>query len=323
MPYPTKMSRSERIANKHLLSRLMFMCVLLSSSYGYADPIPPTIADPDFDATVRHPSFDRSNGPIVLIDEGHRNFHTANGRYKPVEKVLRNDGYRVGAHGGRFTEKSLSKADVLIVASAVGDVDPRDPEKWKLPVPYAFTDEEVQRVVHWVRNGGALLLIVDYMPVAGMSANLAAGFGVHIANGYAFEASGNNKILFQKADESLRSHPITQGIESVHTFAGTALLAPFTAEPLLMFGADAYMMMPRELPLPDTLPPADSPKHSIEGWSQGAVLTFGEGRLAVFGEAAMFSAQRYPNGRVMGMNHIDAEQNKQFLINLVGWLSGE
>lgn len=58
---------------------------------------------------------------------------------------------------------------------------------------------------------------------------------------------------------------------------------------------------------------------------QGAVLRFGKGRVAVFGEAALFSAQERlgKDGRtLMGMNRPDATQNPQFLLNVVHWLSG-
>ena len=58
---------------------------------------------------------------------------------------------------------------------------------------------------------------------------------------------------------------------------------------------------------------------------QGAVIHYGKGRVAVFGEAAMFSAQEYitKDERVlMGMNRPDATHNPQFLLNVMHWLSG-
>ena len=224
--------------------------------------------------------------------------------------------------------ESLRPVDVLIIASAIGDVDPSKPEKWKLPVPPAFTNQEVAQVAEWVNDGGALLLIVDYMPVAGMSADLAAAFGVHVSNGYAFDSSGENKLEFSTSAGTLKVHPITEGaalnerVTSVRTFAGTAMLVPDGAHPLLLFPEGAYVVQPKDIPPPDTLPPDDAPRRSISGWSQAAALEIGRGRLVAVGEAAVFSAQRYPNGTVMGMNHPDAQQNKQFLLNVIHWLSG-
>jgi hypothetical protein len=56
---------------------------------------------------------------------------------------------------------------------------------------------------------------------------------------------------------------------------------------------------------------------------QGVALGVGSGRVAMFGEAAMFTAQRSgPEGRPMGMNHPDAPHNAQFVLNVLRWLSG-
>ena len=47
-----------------------------------------------------------------------------------------------------------------------------------------------------------------------------------------------------------------------------------------------------------------------------------EGRVAVFGEAAMFSAQvTGPNRSTMGMNAPVAAQNAPFLLNVMRWLA--
>jgi hypothetical protein len=52
-------------------------------------------------------------------------------------------------------------------------------------------------------------------------------------------------------------------------------------------------------------------------------LNIGKGRVAVFGEAAMFSAQLAgPKKSPMGMNAPIAKQNPQFLLNVMHWLSG-
>ncbi|MBF0204796.1 MAG: hypothetical protein HQK67_10910, partial [Desulfamplus sp.] len=62
-----------------------------------------------------------------------------------------------------------------------------------------------------------------------------------------------------------------------------------------------------------------------EGILQGATLFYGKGRVAVFGEAAMFSA-RVPdeNGNVIdnnGINHPEALFNETFVLNTLGWLA--
>jgi len=59
----------------------------------------------------------------------------------------------------------------------------------------------------------------------------------------------------------------------------------------------------------------------VGGWLQGAVMPYGMGRAAFFGEAAMFSAQR-SGVKSLGMNAPMAEQNFQFVLNVMHWLSG-
>src|SRR4051812_37421737 len=52
------------------------------------------VADPNFDASVAHPAYAK-NGPKVLFDEAHNNFHTASGRYKPFADLITNDGFQI------------------------------------------------------------------------------------------------------------------------------------------------------------------------------------------------------------------------------------
>lgn len=310
-----------------------FLCATMLVAFAEAQ----TLVDTAFDASVDDPLFSDGEGPLVLFDEGHNNWHTASGRYAPAADVLRNDGFRVAVHGGEFSARSVADASVLIVVSPIEDgiaraiadgIDPEEIASWPLPVPSAYSPQEIDVLVDWVRGGGALMLIVDYMPLAGMSAELAAAFGVHLADGYAYDGNGENEPIFTRAEGSLRSHAVTDGrgpgerIESVRTFGGTAFLVPYGAEPLMLFGAGAEIVLPDVIPPPDTPPPADAPRHLIEGWAQGAVLEVGRGRLALFGEHAAFTAQRFPNGGVTGMNHPSATGNKQLLLNVVRWLTG-
>src|ERR1041385_6729383 len=53
------------------------------------------VADTVFQPPIGAPSFAMGQGPVVLIDEAHHNFHTAEGRYSPFARLLRRDGYVV------------------------------------------------------------------------------------------------------------------------------------------------------------------------------------------------------------------------------------
>ncbi len=101
------------------------------------------------------------------------------------------------------------------------------------------------------------------------------------------------------------------------TFTGSAFRTPAAALALLVFqdGARSFALGP-------TGPDLAAPSMPIAGLSQGAILEVDKGRLAVFGEAAMFTAQRSgPSKSPMGMNTPAAKQNYQFVLNLMHWLS--
>ena len=204
------------------------------------------VADTGFDPPIGKPAFAFGRGPIVGVDAGHHNFHTADGRYQTFARLLRKNGFVVEAAGG--------KCDVFVVANAL---HASNADSWALPNLPAFSDREVGAVAEWVRGGGALLLIADHQPFPGAASTLAAAFGVTFHNGYA----GNGVLRFDKASGSLREHSITRDVDFVMTFQGSAFRAP-GAEPLLVFGPETV----------STVRPAGE-KSAAGGWLQGAVLT--------------------------------------------------
>lgn len=282
--------------------------------------------DADWKPPVRTPTFAAGQGPLVLIDAGHQNLHTADGLYAPFAELLRRDGYRVASVNGSFTLATLEPAQILVIANSL---HPSNAESWKLPTPSAFTPEEIHLVNTWVAEGGSLWLIADHMPFAGAAADLAASFGMRLANGYAFGGTEASPTIdrFSRLEGTLKEHPITRGrapaeyIDQVATFCGSAFRIDATApaEPLLVFGPEATCVLPDDSQ--QFLP--SLPRHPIPRWCQGATLRHGRGRVAVFSEAAMFSAQRQGlMKRRMGMNHPQAQQNARFVLNTAHWLSG-
>ena len=281
------------------------------------------VVDPDFKLRVEKPAYRQGYGPLVLVDGGHYNFHTAGERYSPFAELLRRDGYRVGGSTRPFTKDALRGVRVLVIANALAE---QNLNNWSLPTPSAFTDEEVAVVREWVKKGGSLLLIADHMPMPGAAGNLAAAFGIRMNNGFALvEQTLDGNLTFRRSDGSLAEHPITKGrtpverVDSVATFTGSAFQADAKARPLLIFRAGMVSLMPTTAWefTPQT------PRVSVEGWLQGAVLNYGKGRVAVFGEAAMFTAQLAgTERRRVGMNAANAPHNAQFLLNVMRWLSG-
>ena len=255
------------------------------------------VPDTAFRPPIEKPAYPEGKGPVVLIDEAHKNFHTATGRYLPFAELLRRDGYVVKPSAVQFTAKTLWDAKVLVIANAVE----------------VFTPQEIAAVRDWVKGGGALLLIADHPPFAEPAAELGKVFGVSFLNGAAVEPTNRSgRIVFRRADRTLMDHPVTMGIEEVATFTGTSFQLDASGQPLLVFGSGVYSWKEQNDPNPVL----------VKGHLQGAVLEFGKGRVAVFGEAAMFSAQLSgPEKRPMGMNAPIAKQNSQFLLNVMHWLT--
>jgi hypothetical protein len=275
------------------------------------------VADTTFRPVVGAPRFAPGEGPLVLIDEGHLNFHTMDGRYLPFARLLERDGWRVAPHRGKFTRESLAQARVLVIANALGDTG-----EWVLPTKPAFTSQEVSEVKKWVEGGGSLFLIADHMPFPGANENLAKAFGVEFLNGFAGDSLGRMGIaMYRRRDGSLADCVVTNGderIDSIATFTGQGFRLKGKGTPVLTMDRRFAILMPKvawEFG-------HDTKKLPGAGLFQGVLLERGDGRVAVFGEAAMFSAQLGgPNGAPMGMNIPLAGQNARLALNVMRWLA--
>ena len=277
------------------------------------------VADTSFNLSqqFRDPRTHRVGEPLVLVDEAHYNFHTVGGLYLPFADLLRRDGYSVEPSSSAFTPEALSDAQLLVISNALAEKN-RDEETWTRPTPSAFSQEQIAAIRDWLRNGGALLLIADHMPFAGAAGKLAAAFGFRLSNGYAAVGEKRDgQLTFRRMGGSLAEHPIRNGrsvterIDSVTSFVGSAFEADEDAKPLLILPPTAVSLLPNAAwetgPQVRFVPAA--------GWTQGATLRFGRGRIAVFGEAAMFTVQLVgPDRTPMGMNAL--EGNPQFVLNV-------
>jgi uncharacterized protein (DUF2249 family) len=306
-----------------MLTKSFRLSIMLTASLLLANVNAQQVADTSFKPPIRVPAFEAGRGPVVMVDEAHFNFHTVGGRYQPFAEFLRRDGYVVKPSAAKFSKAALQNAQILVIANALAE---RNQQDWSLPTPTAFTDEEVEAVRLWVKEGGSLLLIVDHMPFPGAAEKLAAAFGIQFSNGYALDEKAPGPIVFKLAEGSLKAHAITRGrsaaenVDAVATFTGSAFQMTGEAQPLFVLGPSVVSVLTSVAgQIADT-----TPRTPVKGWYQGAVMRLGKGRVAVFGEAAMFSAQVAGANRTpMGMNAPIASQNPQFLLNVMHWLSGK
>ena len=163
---------------------LLLSVLFVSSVAVWGQQLP----DPEFNVSVANPAYNK-NGPRVLFDEGHHNFHTSEGRYKPFVDLLMNDGDRIIRIRQPFTKSSLSGFKVLVIANALGaeEMDDNGADG------SAFTEEECAAVQEWVKGGGSLLLIADHAPFGGAAAALGNRFGVDMSKGFTYDPANSVK----------------------------------------------------------------------------------------------------------------------------------
>ena len=275
------------------------------------------VADPNFDAKVARPAYDR-DGPRVLFDEAHNNFHTATGRYKPFADLIAADGYRVTPNKQKLTRDVLKGYDILVTANALGAPAMNTPEASNP----AFTEEECDAVRDWVRQGGSLLLIADHAPIGAANAALGRRFGVEMSNAYTLDPANtipednNPGFIVYTRERGLAAHAITDGrnaeerVGRVIAFTGQSLKG----------GQDAFAFMRLADTALDAVPNSGQ-RTSAAGRAQGLAINFGKGRVVVMAEAAMLSAQLGgPNKMPFGMNRPGTD-NRRLALNILHWLS--
>lgn len=270
--------------------QILFYLGLAMATAGFVFVLLPTNdTDPYFQANIRKASYSGRNRPVVLIDEAHSNGYTIEGRFQPLARLLREDGYIVGPNLRLFTRDSLRGIAVLIIGNARGFLFGR-----------AFRSGEAKNIGDWVRSGGNLLLAADAGVSSEASQALAAEFGVSLTN-----RRVKDTVLFTRLDGTVLRHPVTDGrirmeqVDQVMSFGGQALR-----------GSPAGTVF---LKLPEV----------EENLSQGFALESGRGRAVILGNCAMITAQRASLGGrdvLVGMNR-GGNDNARLVLNMLHWLS--
>jgi hypothetical protein len=300
---------------------LVFVTAILCFAQDTTSTVePPRTADLSFHPPINRPAYPKGKGPLVLIDEAHNNFHTAAGTYIPFATLIERDGYVVKRLKDKITPERLYRTKILVIADAQPPPKKGDPP--------TFSKHEIDVLNTWVKEGGSLFLITDHMPDPVAIKELAGSFGVEVNNGYVLNGyfQGQERpIVFKRSDKSLAEGPVTNGRDSserigaIATFSGSAFKTGPEFQPVLVLGPDKRSWMPKKLYEIHE----DTPSISVAGWYQGAVAKFAQGKMALFSEAAMFTAQIFDRGKMrIGMNNPLAKDNAQLLLNVMHWLSG-
>lgn len=284
--------------------------------------------DRGFVSQVSDPTY-RTDGPIVLFDEGHLNTHTTTAGYKPLADLLRNDGYRLRVLQQPLSLPDLEGVSILVLALARGANDANDDP--------AYSEAEGAVVEGWVRAGGSLLLITDHWPYGSAASSLARKVDVEMGAGMTEDAThhdpdrGDSHLVFSEENGLLRDHPIVRGrsraerVRRVLTFTGQSLQGPAAAVPFLALSDRATERPPGPPRVERT---GDDVRVYMEygdpvaaaGRAQGLALEVEAGRVVVLAEAGMLRAQRPRKGLPVGMN-VPGYDNRQLALNIMHWLS--
>jgi hypothetical protein len=273
---------------------------------------------PDLSVPVpfKNPSY-IEKGPVILFDESHDNFHTANEGYKPFVQLLTADGYRFRSSSEELSEVCLATADVLIIANALEPL----------------SDSEINAVAEWVNGGKSLLLISDHPPFASPMRALCKRFGVNLSGAWTSDpaqkepdANISTWIRYRRSKGALGEHPILEGrypgypherINVITSFTGQSIHSE-TGISLLKLSDQALDYETRE----------QSQKaiggKSAAGRAQAVAIEFGKGRIVVLGEAGMLTAQvirfLFFTIKKFGFSR-PGNDNCQFALNIMHWLT--
>ncbi len=270
--------------------------------------------DSSFVPVVTNPKYPRWSGKTIYFDEAHNNYFSISNKFKPFAELLKADGYKTKPLHLKFKKGTLNRDDILIIADPL---NPINVNRWIIPNPSAYSKNEINYLNKWVKDGGSLLLIAGHMPFAGASSDLAASFGFKFYNGYAKDTTGKFPSMFYKFNSTLASNSLTKNIDSIETFLGQGFDIPPNAISIIRLNANYVIFMP------DTAGVfrVATPTRKIDNGVQGAVLKYGKGKIAVFGDEAMFTAQIIlPDNIKIGMNHSSAVNNKELILNIIHWL---
>lgn len=272
----------------------------------------------------------RNGGPPVLVDSAHWNSATGTHGLTAFTALLRADGYRVLRDGNAARAEMLADARISVVADPMGvpGVGRRIATAVGLPPLTVFDDDaligqEVETLLQWIDNGGALLLAVDETPFARGSRTLAARLGVGLRGRLVVDAGHSEprtpwRLVFSRENGLIGRHPIVDGtadlppVNRVVTFGGQALEAGDGATPLLVLGDSAIDLARAGAP-PETGEP-------VRGLAQAVALERGRGRVVVLGDTTVLTAVTASDGRTLGLAWPESD-NARFVRAVMRWLA--
>jgi hypothetical protein len=291
------------------MATIALLCtLLLAAEPPPAETAKPTPAseltvDESFDPPIPAPAYRKGQGPLILVDQQHRNVVSLTSYFGPVGRFLTRDGYTVRPLSEPFSATSLKNARIVVIINA------QSPEG--LPEgTSAFGEQEIRSLEEWVRRGGGLLFIADRAPFGGPASALGKALGVTFDNNTVLRHGPDGKpdgvLKLEVKTSGKPTHPLFSEVSQLVYVVGESLRGP---APILTAPKNTYSGA--------TMNTGDGPDAS--GRPLALAFSRGSGRVVVIGDAGIFSAFGSANGPThRGISEAD---NARFLRNVVRWLA--
>lgn len=287
--------------------------------------------DPEFQFKPKKPAYQSGSGPRVCIDAAHNNRHTMDGLFAPFAAILAADGYRLSSLREPFSKTALSSCEVLVIGNAHAAAN-RKGSDWPYPHASAFSRDEIDTVLLWIRAGGRLLLFADHSPAAGEAADLAVLLGVATLDAWSYNShQGISPEILRRADGLFGKHSILEGrdaterIHSLAMYGAGAFFPSVQFTPLIRFGkhSTGWIHMGDSGQNLKDIREEEWPRYRLERWVLAAAREWSRGRIVALGDVTACTAQiQGPDKHPVGMNEPVQQQNAQFCLNVVRWLTG-
>ncbi len=306
------------------LNFILAVCFSLQASIAFPADWP-MANDPKFDTKVKNPMFEKAEGPFILLDAAHHNFHVTEGFIDPFTSLAEADGYQTIVGTSAFTAQFLQSLNIVMIITALPF---KFTSKTEVTTETTYTGAEIEALYQWVSEGGSLLVFSEHAPFDQAINPLLKRFEITSSVGtiadpvhYDKQLEREGWVVFSRKNGLLNTdHPIvngrddTEAVNSVISFGGSSL------------SGDAYTNIFR---LSDT---AENRQHPTgvgpEGMGNSMALagSVGEGRIIAFGDSNGFTAMNFEqddgSSKSLGMNTAHHDW-KQFVLNTLHWLSGD
>ncbi len=266
----------------------------------------------------------------MLVDNAHWNSATTSRGLVGFAALLRADGYRLLADGNAARAEMLADARIAVVANPLGvsGVARQLAERLGLPALTFLDDEalwlqEMETVVQWVENGGALLVAVDEGPPARAVRGLTSRLGIDVRPGVVLDLGNSEplapeRLVFSRENGLIGDHPIVAGfsdapaVNRAVSVGGPALSAPPGVHVLFRLGPSAVEVRRLGASPVDGTP--------VPGLARAVAFERGRGRVVVVADLSLLTSLADADGQPYGLG-ATGSNNDRFARNVLRWLS--